>query len=53
MGKSPKTGRELEPAWIQKGTPRARKFFAKLGITSARYDRQQQENEEETESEDE
>ncbi|USZ69497.1 hypothetical protein NGM10_07115 [Halorussus salilacus] len=45
MGKSRKTGRELEPARIQKGTPLARKFFAKLGITSARYDRQQSEDE--------
>jgi hypothetical protein len=47
MGKSPKKGRGLEPAWIQKGTPRARKFFAKFGITSARYDRQQKESEDE------
>ncbi|WP_168215770.1 hypothetical protein [Halorussus ruber] len=49
MVKSRKTGRELEPSWIQKGTPRARKFFAKLGITSARYDRQQKEAEKDPE----
>ena len=47
MGKSRKTGRELEPEWIQKGTPFARKLFAKIGITSARYDRQQEESEDE------
>jgi len=47
MAKSRKTGRELEPNWIQKGTPRARAFFAKLGITSARYDRQQEESDDE------
>jgi hypothetical protein len=46
MGKSRKTGRELEPARIQKGTPLARKFFAKLGITSARYERQQESDDE-------
>jgi hypothetical protein len=46
MGKSRKTGRELEPARIQKGTPLARKFFAKLGITSARYERQQKSDDE-------
>jgi len=44
MGKARKTGRELEPARIQKGSPFARKFFAKLGITSARYDRQQRDS---------
>lgn len=47
MGKSRKTGREMEPARIKKGTPFARKLFAKIGITSARYDRQQQESEDE------
>lgn len=43
MAKSRKTGREREPEWIQKGTPLARKLFAKIGITSARYDRRQSE----------
>lgn len=43
MGKSRKTGRELEPSRIQKGTPLARKLFAKIGTTLARYDRQQAE----------
>lgn len=47
MAKSRKTGREREPEWVQKGTPLARKLFAKIGITSARYDRQQQESEDE------
>jgi hypothetical protein len=47
MGKSRKTGRELEPARIQKGTSLARNLFAKIGITSARYDRQQKASENE------
>jgi hypothetical protein len=45
MAKSRKTGREREPAWVQKGTPLARRLFAKIGITSARYDRQQKDDE--------
>ncbi len=49
MGKSRKTGNELEPSRIQKGTPLARKLFAKIGITSAQYDRQQREEGKESE----
>ena len=35
MTKSRKTGRELEPSYIEKGTPFARKLFRKIGITPA------------------
>lgn len=35
MTESPKTGRELEPSYIEKGTPFARKLFRKIGITPA------------------
>lgn len=35
MTKSSKTGRELEPSYIEKGTPFARKLFRAIGITPA------------------
>jgi len=35
MVRSSKTGRELEPSYIEKGTPFARKLFRAIGITPA------------------